>query len=406
VPAVAAKIRVHCPVSKCAKPYLAPVSDLTKPLYCQQCQMKFRLGQFGHYVVLEELGRGSFGVVNRVYDLTENREVAIKLLNTDKLPPDKFEEWINRARQEAQLIAKIVHPNILPLHHSGMHDGKFYMVTPLLPGQPLDKAIAKGEFDDPLVAVEIVVTVLRALHSVHGQNIFHRDVKPGNIMVGEGGKIVYLMDFGLAVFHEKGAATIKESNSLVGTVAYMPPEQAAGQVGKVGALSDQYSAGVVLYKLLSGALPYVGSAQEMLRDIVNLNRLPTPLRKHRPDLDSALEAIVSRSLAKDPNQRFESCEEFADELVEWADSWKAQQRRTGTGLFSTTRSKAGASRVRDAVAPAKRPAWQLWGGVGALVVMGIVVIYVATRGPKDAKDTNNTPAAPAAAPKKSDDWTK
>ena len=323
---VTTKIRVHCPLPKCGHAYSVSVADLAKSLFCKRCEKKFRLPKIEHYLVLEELGRGAFGVVNRVYDLAENREAAVKLLNTDSLPPDRYDEWIERARNEAQVIANIVHPNILPLYRSGTHEGKFYMVTPLLPGKPLNDAIPEAGYEDPLEAVEIVITVLRTLHFVHAMKICHRDIKPGNIMVGDGGKIVYLMDFGLAVFHEKDTSRFTEYGTILGTIAYMPMEQAKGEIDRMGAWSDQYSAGVVLYKLLTGRLPYTGGTQAMLGDITDPDKPPTPLRKYRPGIDPDLERLVLRSLGKYPGQRYSSCESFAQQLREWVDEQKSRLR--------------------------------------------------------------------------------
>ena len=148
MPSAAMKIRVLCP-KKCGRAYMVSTADLEKSLFCKHCKVKFRLPTIDHYVVLEELGRGSFGVVNRVYDLADKREAAIKLLNTANLQKDDFDEWVKRARNEAGVIATIVHPNVLPLLRSGTHNGKFFMVTPLLPGQPLDKLIPQGELRRP-----------------------------------------------------------------------------------------------------------------------------------------------------------------------------------------------------------------------------------------------------------------
>lgn len=324
--AVAApKIRVHCTTPGCARAYVIATSDLDKSLVCKHCKKKFKLHRIDHYVVLEELGRGSFGVVNRVYDMHEKREAAVKVLNADAIPPDAIEEWMERARKEAHVLANIVHPNILPLYRSGTHEGKFFMVTPLLAGETLDKKIPPEGIVDPVEAVEMAITILRALHHVHAAKICHRDIKPGNIMVAGGG-LIYVMDFGLAVCHETDASRLTEYGTTLGTPAYMPPEQAAGETDRIGPWSDQYSCGVVLYKMLTGHVPYPGKGLAVIPDIKDLKKPPIPPRHFRPDLDTELERLILRAIEKFPGRRFASCQEFADELKEWMEQLKSNRR--------------------------------------------------------------------------------
>ena len=130
--------------------------------------------------------------------------------------------------------------------------------------------------------------------------ICHRDIKPGNIMVGDGGRIVYLMDFGLAVMHEKDVSRYTEYGTILGTIAYMPPEQAQGEVDRIGPWSDQYSAGVLLYKLLTGGLPYTGRVEAMIADITDPKKPPIPPRRYRQNLDQALERHILKSIEKFP----------------------------------------------------------------------------------------------------------
>ena len=345
----APKVRVLCPTPGCARAYSVTVADLDKSLFCKHCKKKFKLNRLDHYVVLEELGRGSFGVVNRVFDLQEKREAAVKVLNTDAIPPDLIEEWIERARIEAQVLANIVHPNILPLYRSGTCQGRFFMVTPLLPGKTLDRLIPPQGFADPVEAVETTVTILRALYHVHGTKICHRDIKPGNIMVGSGG-IIYVMDFGLAVCHESDASRLTEYGTTLGTPAYMPPEQAAGETDRIGPWSDQYSCGVVLYKMLTGNVPYPGKGIAVIPDIKDLKKPPLPPRHFRPDLDPELERLILKSLEKFPGKRYGSCQEFAEHLKEWAEQMKSERRMPAIAALRGAQT-GGAEELPEAIEP-------------------------------------------------------
>jgi serine/threonine-protein kinase len=204
------------------------------------------------------------------------------------------------------------------------------MVTPLLPGKTLDRLIPPDGIEDPVEAVDTTVTILRALHHVHASKICHRDIKPGNIMVGNGG-IIYVMDFGLAVCHETDTSRLTEYGTTLGTPAYMPPEQAAGETDRIGPWSDQYSCGVVLYKMLTGHVPYPGKGIAVIPDIKDLKKPPIPPRHFRPDLDLELERLILRALEKFPGRRFGSCQEFADHLREWADELKSSRRSPAFG---------------------------------------------------------------------------
>jgi serine/threonine-protein kinase len=316
--------RIRCPACKQLVPVLP--QDLEKTVVCPQCRVRFQPARLNEYVLLDELGHGAFSAVHLAYDLRNGREIALKQLDDKGIPEHEFAEWAERAVAEARALAQIdFHPNVLPMYNSGHLGKKFFLVSPVIRGKSLDKLIPEHGFPDPLRAVEFAVLVLRALHHVHGFNVYHRDVKPSNIMIDEEGHL-FLIDFGIVAIRQPNRAIKTRLGTVMGTPAYMPPEQALGDVKRVGPRSDQYGAGAVLYHMLTGKVPFPGGdPYTVIGDVVDPNKLPLPPRHFRPELDPALEALVLTSLRKAPGERFENCAQFADRLQAWAEEWKQRQ---------------------------------------------------------------------------------
>jgi serine/threonine-protein kinase len=316
--------RVFCPT--CGNRYPVRIQDLEKSFYCKHCRKLFQPARINEYVLLDELGKGGLSVVYLAYDLRNQREVALKQLHKD-VPDSDFAECEKRAVTEARALAAIdFHPNVLPMYNSGFVGKRFFLVTPVVRGKSLDKVIPEGGFPDPLRAVELAVTILRALQHVHDFQIYHRDVKPSNVMIDEKGNL-FLIDFGIVSFRQTETAVRTEMGTVLGTPAYMPPEQARGDVHRVGPWSDQYGAGAVLYHMLTGEVPFPGKGLAVLIEVMDYDKQPLPPRHYRPDLDPKLEELVLKSLRKLPGERFGSCAEFADRLHAWAEAWK--RRRDG-----------------------------------------------------------------------------
>ncbi len=348
----------------CKNDYPVRVADLDGPVYCKRCGIHFHLERLDEYVLLGVLGEGAFGVVYRAYDLHNRREVALKQLKESAIPQHEFESWVQRAVLEARALAKIDHhPNVLPLYTSGhvAVGRKFFMVTPIIRGQTLDKIIPEGGFPDPARAAELAVVMLRALHHVHGFKVCHRDVKPSNIMIDAAGNL-YLVDFGLASCRQLGTGGPSEKGTVLGTPAYMPVEQARGETNRVGPWSDQYGAGAVLFHMLTGALPYEGSnPYTVVSQVSNYDVPPKRPRDIRPDLDAELEGLVLKSLRKFPGERFASCAEFADCLQAWIDKAKKHPAPASQGI------------VPSASQPTVR---RRWGGKRWLTVAAAVVALI------------------------------
>ncbi|HKI36715.1 MAG TPA: protein kinase, partial [Gemmataceae bacterium] len=269
---------IRCPA--CGRTYPLKSQAEGKSVRCQECTHQFRVSHIGRYQVLEELGRGAFGVVYRVHDPKMDREAAVKVLHAEVMRQAGSADTLHRFRNEAKLLAQIVHTNILPLYEADQHDGQLYLVTALIRGRRLDELIPEHGFADPRRAIDFVIPLLEALHYVHSSyGICHRDVKPANIMIGEG-DCLFLMDFGLAVCQDQDASRITTGGTALGTPSYMPPEQAQGELKKIGPASDQYSAAVVLFHMLTGQLPFRKPMPAILHEIIATPApRPSSLRK-------------------------------------------------------------------------------------------------------------------------------
>ncbi len=258
------------------------------------------------YEILGELGRGGMGVVYRARDPLLNREVAVKLISSTDLTPE-IEE---RFQREAQVVAQMDHPAIVPIYDFGRHEGSLFFVMPVASGTNLlrlirDQSLRLGE------VVDIGIQVADALDYSHSRGVVHRDIKPANIMVtreeGAGAR-VRVMDFGLA--HATTESRLTKTGTLVGTVAYLSPEQVASRA--FDGRSDIYSLGVVLYECLVGEPPFTGEVQSILYRIVH--EIPQPPRSLGAEIREELQDITLRCLEKDPAKRPQKAGQVADAL--------------------------------------------------------------------------------------------
>jgi tetratricopeptide (TPR) repeat protein len=262
------------------------------------------------YEVREVLGQGGMGQVYRAYDTKLQREVAIK---TPRYDPSLEPEVAMRFIREIRATAALRHPNICPVYDADMSDGHYFIVMALISGTDLESRLRTSR---PEVGetVHIVAKVARALEAAHQAGVVHRDVKPGNILLDDQGEPL-LTDFGLCrQVHVDGDKF--SPSTLLGTPAYMAPEQAAVQPADRS--SDIYSLGVVLYQMLTGSLPFSGTAADVLSQVV-ANEPPRP-RQLRADLDPLLEAVCLRAMHRNAVERYGSAGEFAAALEEYTAS--------------------------------------------------------------------------------------
>jgi predicted Ser/Thr protein kinase len=263
--------------------------------------------RFGDYQLLEELGRGGMGVVYRAHQTSLNREVAVKMILRGQLAsPADFD----RFQVEAEAAARLNHPGIVPVYEVGQQDGRPYFSMNYVVGETLADRLADG----PLVgreAARILVTVARAIHYAHRQGVLHRDLKPANILLDVNGE-PHVTDFGLAK-RVTDSENLTRTGSVLGTPAYIAPEQAAGDRGQVGPSSDVYSLGSILYHLLTGRPPFQ-AATPVDTVLLVLEQDPVPPRVLNPKADRDLEMITLRCLQKPPDLRYSSADSLADDL--------------------------------------------------------------------------------------------
>jgi serine/threonine-protein kinase len=217
-------------------------------------------------------------------------------------------EFVERFRREAKSAAGLSHPNVVGVFDRGEHDGTYYIAMEHLPGRTLKQLVAA---DAPLPQEQVIdlgLQILAAAGFAHRHSVIHRDFKPHNVLVDEAGH-AKVTDFGIA---RAGASEMTETGSIMGTAQYLSPEQAQGHA--VGAPADLYSIGVMLYEMLTGRLPFEGDSAVSVA-LKHLNEAPAPISHLRPDVSPALESVVMAALAKDPAQRWQTAEDFAQGLV-------------------------------------------------------------------------------------------
>jgi len=259
----------------------------------------------GRYHVVRLLGEGGMGAVYLAHDPQLDRDVALKV------PRPTGSQTKARFLREARAAAALCHPNICPIYDLGEADGVRFLCLAYVRGEPLSRRISPGRPLPVAEAVAVVRTVARAMHEAHRRGIVHRDLKPANVMIDEAGQPV-VMDFGLARDCTPLATQLTAAGDVMGTPAYMPPEQIEGDVARMGPACDIYSLGVILYELLTGAVPFRGDLIALATQIVA--DPPAPPSRHRSGLDPRLDAICLKALAKRPEDRWPTMAAFADAL--------------------------------------------------------------------------------------------
>jgi WD40 repeat protein len=296
-----------------------------------------RLRYFGDYELLEEIARGGMGTVFKARQTSLNRLVAIKLISAGALAT---EELVKRFKAEAESTASLAHPNIVPIFEIGQHEGHHYFSMGFIEGPNLREALSAHTSPpetarastrttdrtsrqsepphqssyEPQKAAQLLVALARAVHYAHRRGVLHRDIKPSNVLLDANGT-PHLTDFGLAKFIEDGS-TLTHTNEVIGTPAYMSPEQALGKSRDVTTATDVYGLGAVLYETLTGSPPFSGDTSiETLRRVIDREpRAPSILN---PKVDRDLETICLKCLSKEPEGRYVSAVALAEDLEHW-----------------------------------------------------------------------------------------
>jgi serine/threonine-protein kinase len=343
----------------------------------------------GKYRIVEQIGQGGMAEVYKAYHPNLDRYVAIKLMHTFLA---KQEGFLERFRREAQGVARLRHPNIVLMHDFDVEGDVYYMVMEYLQGPSLKRHLAELEAQSQWLslpeALRIVCDVGEALDYAHGHAMFHRDVKPANIVLAPDGKAI-LTDFGIVKM--LGASTqLTASGALIGTPAYMAPEQCTGAAGD--ARADVYSLGIVLYQLVTRRLPY--DADTPMAVVFKQVSAPLPVPSTlNPDLPPGIERILLRALAKDPEDRYQSVREMLDHLDRVIQGLSVPEVDPSITLGRPAVAHAPAPKtipVPSTTPPARRPAWWIFGLIGLALVAAIIIIGLVL---KD-QDTAAPPASP------------
>jgi serine/threonine protein kinase len=277
-------------------------------------------GKLGRFELRQEIGQGAFGRVFRAYDTTLEREVALKI---PRLASDR-EEVRQQFLREAKAAARLQHPGIVIIFDCDITSGLIYIASEFISGESLAQRLTRQP-PDFRQAAHWVRDLALALEYAHSQGVIHRDIKPSNILIDQFHR-ARLTDFGLArrsmeyiapdvvVF---ASAEQSRQDTIIGTPAYMAPEQARGETLATGAHSDQYSLGVVLYEMLTGHKPYTGAAEEVIRQAGDPDHIPLLPKNYNAQVPAALEAITWKAMQKNLLDRYPSMAELATDLQRW-----------------------------------------------------------------------------------------
>ncbi|MDA1014841.1 MAG: serine/threonine-protein kinase, partial [Planctomycetota bacterium] len=333
--------------------------------------------QFGRYRIIRMLGEGGMGAVYLAEDRQLERKVAIKV----PLISRNDESIMSRFVREARAVAALQHANICPVFEVDEVHGIHYMAMAYIEGKPLSDFISAEPTKSVRESLEIVRTLALALDLAHQKGVIHRDLKPDNIMINEQGEPV-IMDFGLARRRGSSDPALTQEGTIMGTPAYMPPEQVAGNVEAMGPSCDIYSLGVILYELLSGSVPFTGDTLMILSQIAL--KAPTPLTELGKDIDSRVDALCAKAMQKQVADRYSTMKEFAAAITELLTTLDSTEPKTGESKSRKQKAEKSKSQSRANTKPLA-----IGGGVLGLGVCIALTIWWFNR---DSGDVETDPS--------------
>jgi serine/threonine-protein kinase len=287
--------------------------------------------KLGKYTIKRELGKGAMGVVYEGFDPSIERIVALKTVRADQLGGEDAPEILTRFRREAQAAGRLTHPNVVAVYELGEDAGTTFIAMEFVKGRSLKEYLEQHtRFTTPQLA-RIMTELLAALDYSHRNGVVHRDIKPANVMILEDGT-VKVADFGIARIEQ---SNLTQTGMILGTPSYMSPEQFMGQT--VDGRSDLFSAGVILYELLTGEKPFTGSATTIMHKV--LQEEPLPPSRLNVQVPRPFDGVVKRALAKRPDERFQTAREFAEAIKAAVEGREAPAAADATVVGTATLTK-------------------------------------------------------------------
>jgi serine/threonine protein kinase len=324
---------------------------------------------YGRYQVVKELGKGSMGIVYMARDPNLDLNVALKVLRTDRDLPESF---IQRFLAEAKALGRLDHPHIVRVYNVDEDQGTVYIAMEFVEGEALSDIMKRNPFTTEMI-IRFGIGIAEALDEAHRSGIVHRDVKPGNILVRKDGR-PKITDFGIAHIDDSSTHTMTQAGEVLGTPAYMSPEQVLGK--PVDGRSDLFSLGIILYELSTGTRPFSGENLGAIFNAITSSEPEPPIRKN-PALPPALNAAILKCLNKAPADRFATGQAMA-EALKACETEKAALQRTAED------AEGGKSRAL------------LFAGIGAALLAAAAGGYFAFSKPAKVAPAAVAPAAPVA----------